>query len=463
MTFVLQFRPLALALPRCCGAVLWLAGLVLWIAACGGALAADDPPPEWVPSPSIATSLPQQGDPGGVRRHLGHRGVVYSVMYTNDVLANVDGGRKRGTIDQGKVEGTLSIDLGRLAGLDGWSFFSNSFQVYNTGRIRRDYVGGFNTIAAIEAVPGLRLSELWVERKLLDGTASIRFGQLAADVEFFYAGIAADFLQSDWASITALNLPSGGPAYPLATPGVRLKWEPRSGISLLLAAFNGDPAGPGPGDEQLRNRHGLDFRVRDPAFAIGELQFRSNQGKADTALASTLKLGAWGRPKAPDSFIPLAPGFVRVDPTGVGHVSRLIGSSGVYAVVEQQLYRPAGGGADSGVTLFSRISASPTDRSLSDFFIDAGLIVAGLVPGRPADKGGVSFMYTRFADFAQAPAGAEPTGAPLGKFEANLELSYSAQVVPGFNVVPLATYVWRPSGEAGRDAIVVGARSVVRY
>ena len=64
------------------------------------------------------------------------------------------------------------------------------------------------------------------------------------------------FLQSDWPTIAAVNLPSGGAAYPLSTPGVRLKVEPIKNVWLLLAMLNGDPAGPGPGDEQLRNRYG---------------------------------------------------------------------------------------------------------------------------------------------------------------------------------------------------------------
>ena len=39
------------------------------------------------------------------------------------------------------------------------------------------------TIAAIEASPTTRLSELWLERKF--GPATFRIGQLAADAEFF--------------------------------------------------------------------------------------------------------------------------------------------------------------------------------------------------------------------------------------------------------------------------------------
>ena len=45
-----------------------------------------------MPVPSIATSLPHNGDPAGFRKWLGERGVVYGLEYTNDVLSNVRGG-----------------------------------------------------------------------------------------------------------------------------------------------------------------------------------------------------------------------------------------------------------------------------------------------------------------------------------------------------------------------------------
>ena len=154
-----------------------------------------------------------------------------------------------GTIDQGKVQGILTVDFGKLAGWQGLSLFANMFQIHNTGRIRRDYVGGVNTIAAIEAVPSTRLSELWLEQKFANDKVSIRAGQLAADSEFFYSDLSTMFLQSDWPTIGAENLPSGGPAYPLATPGARLRIDPSPDMSMLFAVFNGDPAGPPPPDD----------------------------------------------------------------------------------------------------------------------------------------------------------------------------------------------------------------------
>src|SRR5690349_21579950 len=73
------------------------------------------------PSSSIATSLPYNGDPTGLRRWLAGHGIVYGLIYTNDVLGNVSGGLRRGFIDQGKLEATVLIDLEKAAGLQGLS------------------------------------------------------------------------------------------------------------------------------------------------------------------------------------------------------------------------------------------------------------------------------------------------------------------------------------------------------
>ena len=71
--------------------------------------------------------------------------------------------------------------------------------------------------------------------------------------------------------------------------------KPADNVWLRLAVLNGDPAGPGPAAEaELRNRYGLNFRVNDPPFVIGEAEFQHNNGKNDTGLATTLKLGGWG-------------------------------------------------------------------------------------------------------------------------------------------------------------------------
>lgn len=416
-----------------------------------------------ITSPSIATSLPHHGDPSGTRKELAGYGITVVFNYTNDVLANVDGGKKRGTIDQGLLEGRLTVDLEKLAGWRGLSVFANAFQIHNTGRILRDYVGGINTIAAIEAQPTTRLSELWLEQSFDNGKASVRIGQLAADEEFFFSDLSTMFLQSDWATIVSEDLPSGGAAYPLSTPGVRIKYAPDQKTTLLLAVLNGDPAGPGTTDPQLRDRYGLNFRVTDPAFVIAELQLRTDP--SDAGLSHTYKFGAWGH-------------FGSYNDQRYVNSSTPVGSStpgipqkqddaGIYAVIDQQIYRPPGAAKDDGVSVYARVSASPSDRSAIDFYVDGGVVVSGLVPHRHDDKFGLGFIYSHYSDLRGELTSTQGmlTGPPVfpQDFEANVELSYLYQVIAGWTLQPDLQYVWHPSGQPDIHAVVVGIRTALRY
>jgi porin len=136
-------------------------------------------------------------------------------------------------------------------------------------------------------------------------------------------------------------------------------------------------------------------------------------------------------------------------------------------VIDQQLYRPKGGDADSGISVFSRMSVSPSDRNLVNFYIDGGIVFGGLIPGRPNDRFGASVIYARFSDsvrdFDRDTIAFTGMPVPIRDYEANLELSYAAQIVPGWIVQPVATFIWHPNGNAARDATVVGVRSIWRY
>ena len=119
-------------------------GVLLVVAGFGaGPLRADDlPDANGITSPSIATSLPNNGDPGGVRKWLGQRGITYNVIYTNDVLSNLSGGNKRGTIDQGKLEGQLTVDLAKLADWQDLTFYANG-----SVQVTRDYIAAFRGVS----------------------------------------------------------------------------------------------------------------------------------------------------------------------------------------------------------------------------------------------------------------------------------------------------------------------------
>jgi porin len=452
-------------------------GSMLAVVALGSPAGAQADPPQGVaPQPTIATSLPAGGDPTGTRRWLAERGVTFGLVHTVDAFSNLSGGIKRGSIVGGKLEAIVGMDLGRLAGLDGLSFYSNVFQLHGDSGPGRNLVGNINTISNIEALPTTRLSEIWLEQQLFNGKASLRAGQLVVDTEFLFSQYFSFFMSSDWPTNPAVNIPSGGAAYPLSTPGVRLKVDPTPQTTALLGVFNGDPAGQCGRDPELCNRHGLSFRVNDPPYLLGEVQYRYNQEPTSRELAGGVRFGAWHHFGGFDDLRYDVNGFSLASPLSTGIARRLRGNDGVYAVWDQQLYRPPGGDANSGVLLFARAAYSTPDRSLNDFYLDGGIIFAGLIPSRPLDAFGASFLYAHISNRARGLDRDTQlfTGlpVPLRDYELSFDISYAASIVPGWIVQPNLQLVFHPGGHVAgnaspidpiKNAVAVGVRSTMRY
>jgi porin len=428
-------------------------------------------PSDGIPVPSIATSLPANGDPTGVRKWLSERGITYGVVYTSEALGNVSGGIRRGALYGGKLETAVSANLEKLIGWQGLSFFSNAFQIHRSSGPRDQHFTSLITISNIEAVSSNRLSELWFEQKFFDDRFSIRFGQLTTDAEFFISDYSKMFISSDWPTIMGANVPSGGPAYPLATPGIRWKFDPNAHWSMLLGLYNGDP-----GDQATVNRTGTNFRVNDPPLLMGEVQYRYNQEKDSRALAGIVRLGGWHHFGKFDDQRFDHTGLSLADPLSSGIARQFRGTSGIYGIIDQQIYRPEGGGPDSGISVFSRIAGTPSDRNLVNFFLDGGVVFAGMVPHRPDDKFGASFIYARMSDWARALdrdlIAFSGIAQPIRAYEMTIELSYQAQIKPGWTMQPLFQYIVHPGGHvpdpispslAIKSGALLGVRSTVAF
>src|SRR5437660_1376085 len=178
-----------------------------------------------------------------------------------------------------------------------------------------------------------------------------------ADTEFMTAKYTDVFTNASlgWPAGLSLNMPSGGPSPPLATMGARLRADLLENLTLLGAVFDGDAAGPGPNDPQLRDRYGLNFRVNDPPLMLGEAQFLWNAKKGDPGLDGKFKIGSWWHfGNFRDQRFDTA-GISLADPASTGTAATLRGDYGVYSVFEQKLYR-VGHDDDRGIGMFARAS-----------------------------------------------------------------------------------------------------------
>ncbi len=428
---------------------------------------------------SVQDLLGPFGDVGGLRGTLKERGIDYGLTHVGDALASITGGLRRGGTYAGRLDVQLDARLGKLLGWQDATFHASMFLIHG-GALSRSFVGNLMTVSSVEALPSTRLFELWVEQMVLDRRLGIKVGQLAADTEFAVSQTGTLFVNSTfgWPNIMGVVLPSGGPAYPLATPAVRLKYVPTESLSFQAGVFNGDPAGRDRAgvDPQLRNRSGTSFHLDRPAFVIAEAAYAYNIAPGDGGEPGTVTLGGWYHLARFDSVRREEAGRSLADPSGSGVAGRLSGNGGLYAMLDQTIYREPDDPND-GASVFARISSSPGDRSLIDLYLDGGLSYKGLFPGRSDDTVGLGFAISRIsreargldADFAALMSPPRPRRTN----ERTFEVTYQAVIASGLTLQPTFQYVLRPGGgipnprdPAGArigDAAVAGLRATLRY
>jgi porin len=416
------------------------------------------------------------GDMEGVRASLSDYGVALNIVESSEILSNPVGGERQQIIYEGVTQFGLTADAGKLLGLDDGTFNVSGFQVHGRGLSLNGLDNNINTVSGLESLRGTLLYELWYEQGLFNHGVKIRLGQLAADQEFMISQSSTLFINHTfgWPSLPTTDLPASGPASPLATPGVRLKWAPREDVALLLAAFNADPAGPGQGAPQLRDSSGTDFRLNDGVLAFAELQYTINSGDKASGLPGTYKIGGWYNTGVfADQRLNEA-GYSRAEPAyrnmpALNHR----GDFSLYAIADQTLLQP---NKSLTVNGFARIMAAPSDRNLISVYFDAGITGKGLVAGRANDTAGIGFAIAGVSRAAAALDAdmARFTGRryPIRSAEKSLEFTYQAVIAPWWQVQPSVQIILDPGGgiadpaaPAHRlgNAVVLGLRTVITF
>jgi porin len=427
------------------------------------------------------------GDWGGGRTTLEEKGIEVGLQYIGEVLG-ISGGLKPGgplATYEGRFDLTVDTDLEKLMGWTGGKTHARVFQINNAQNMNAaDHVGSIADPSNIDAYGTTRLFTAWFQQDF-GKLASVRMGQLAADDEFLVSITAGGLINGTfgWATIMSANLPSGGPAYPLATPGMRVQVNPTETVSLLGAVFSGDPAGKDcyrfnpDADPQVCNRYGITFSFSGGAFWLGEAQYNVNQDKESKGLAGSYKIGAWYHSGSsfPDQrfgldelgiVVPLA-----LDPPLPLNQQ---GNWGVYGVLDQMIWR----GTESSASLFVRAGWAPADRNLLSWYIDAGIGLKGFVPRRVDDTLTIGVAHSKISPYAIAADRDQlffnSLNWPLRSGETVFEVSYIAQITPWWTVQPDFQYIVKPGGNVPRDeedlslgvvpnAYVLGVRTTVTF
>jgi porin len=414
------------------------------------------------------------GDLGGLRSRLAEDGIGFGLQNQTELWGNLTGGRRQGIEYDGLATASLCIDLDKAAQWKGATIFASGFQIYGPGP-SIPLVGALQLVSNIEATPSTKLYDLWFEQQLFDGKVAVRFGQEGSNDEMMLAGYAGLFLNSSFGypAMLAIDLPSGGPNYPLATPFVRVNFSPSNEISLVGAVYTEDPAPPGSGDPQLRDRHGTAFRLNDHALSFTELWY-SPAFLASQNLPGTYKLGIWYAtgPFADTRHDRL--GISLANPASNGIPQTHSGDYAIYWIINQMLWHKPKTEAQ-GIGVFLQIMHGPDDRNLSNLFIEGGLNWKGPFAGRSHDTAGIALTYAGIGatarGFSQDVVFYSGLGTPYAQGEPIIEATYRARLTPWLKVQPDLQYVINPGAGIPtarnpaplKNALVTGIRVTVNF
>jgi porin len=418
------------------------------------------------------------GDWGGLRDELVQQGITFSATYTGEVFANVQGGIKRGAQYDGVFQPQVDFDLSKLLGWTGATARLSMLQGQGPS-LSTGWVGNLLNVSGVVTIPpATRLYNAWLQQNMFNDVVSVRAGLMNVDAEFMTSATAGTFMNTTfgWTSWTGVDLPGGGPAYPLSAPGVRVKVAPTpEGMYAQGAVFSGDPTGhSGSNSPNTLVPSGTEISFTGGVFAIGEVGYAVNQAKDAKGPPIAFKLGGWYASSTHFQDQQFSTdGLSLANPASSGMPQNHTGNWGFYGVADAALYQPDDGPNLSG---FMRVGAgSPSDRNLVTLYVDAGLTTQGLIPTRDDDTLGVAVAFAKIGNSARSldqetQVFSNDPFYPIRNQEIVLEVTYQVQLAPWLTLQPDFQYIFNPSGgvlnannSLRGNAMVFGLRSAVTF
>jgi porin len=400
------------------------------------------------------------GSIDGLRPRLAKKGITFKLSDSETLFGNTTGGTRRSLAFQGLISMGLKLDTGKAFGWPGGTFHVSGEQLHGVG-LSTLSLNNLNTITAIEDPAQTSLYELWYDQKIDGGVVDLRIGRQAAGREFMISALEDSFINSafGWPTLTAEDLPAGGPDYPYAFTGIRLALHPNRDLLWRTGVYDSNYTGNG-------------FSLASGVFAISELDISHGQAKHPSYLPGSVRLGVWYDSNSFADQHVSVDGLSLADPANRQPPLRHHGNYGVYVGGGQTLYRRK----PRKIGIIGRVMLAPGNRNLVDLYADIGLAFTGMLPRRRHDIIIAGAGYARISHARQVfdfnvRHYTNPL-YPVASAESFIELGYKAKITPWWTVQPDFQYIFNPGGgipdsTPGKakipDAAVFGVYSVIKF
>jgi porin len=387
------------------------------------ATAPTEAPPPAGATPGPGTSPLPSPSPlagGGWRKRLHNEGVDLRLDYVSESAVNTAGGMYRGAAYAQQIRFGTDLDLGKLLKAQGATFHL-TLNDRAGGGLSPNAIG--NKLGAQEiygAGQNFRLGELSVDQNLAQKKYNLKLGFWAYGNDFGLTLLLCNFVNTGFCGHPqSLPNDSGWSDYPTAKWGARIRDNTSSSTYVETGAFETNPLRGG-------KAYGFNMSLHGATGVLYPVEFAWLPGHKTGMLPGEYKVGAYY-----DSS--------HVADIGAPHFTDS-GRWGYYALASQMVVHEPG--RPGGLWVFAQGTNSDPQTALIKYYLDAGLVLQGTLPGR--DRDNINLGYVRAAVNPRLIAIKSEPGLDLAPGEQVAELNYGVGVSPTVIVRPGMQYIMNP-------------------
>jgi porin len=395
------------------------------------------------------------GDWGGIRTRLAEeKGVKFDFFYVTDLLANPAGGSAEKETGWERVRGTIDIDFGRLANLNGFSMHATG--VWQSGvnlgaginpATGKAYFGSIAKPSGIVTAHTSRLDSFWLQEDLFNQRFSIRVGQFAG-MHFYGAQYyGANYLMEPL-SYAFGNLFNTYESFdPASGPAVEITVAPIRKLYYRAAYMSGNR------DPYKEDSNGFNYVKHDSGVFLNEIGYLFDQPGTITSgrrlYPGLYKFGCvYNGGKFTDPFTKIT--------SDKNHL--------IYFMANQALVRSVAN-PNKGLDAHFGFDYSPDEAfNKVDKQFTGGAIYNGLIPKRDKDAIAFGFVYSQISGSYERESSNEGLLNPKLGSEKAFEVNYRAQITPWLQWQPVVQ-VYHDLGANSKNGtgVVAGFRTKVTF
>jgi porin len=367
-----------------------------------------------VPTPAGAADEPASylagayatGTWGGLRSDLAARGVEIAVIYTAEVSRTTTPVHDHEPLDYlNLIDGWLDVDSSKLGLWDGGRLLVG---VQHAGSTDHDHrLRPYQDISNIDSPAFTQLGECFLEQRLWGDVFWVRIGKQDTNRDFGAPRYPGNFLNGSYGGLPTIPMPS----YPTPAVGLMLGTALTNNVRMRGGVFEGRPEYGGLGMDTV-------FDEGRGVFSMATLEFvtfEPSEGRQSVRHA----LGVW---------------YHSADQAraAAGALGRAPANQGVFMVLDQRIYRGAG-----GLHAFGRGALTHAAVGNASAYAGVGLAYHAPFASRDDDTVGVGVSTVWLEQVRGRDA------------ETFVEVFYKARFTRFFSLEPDVQYFHHPLGGSG--------------